>query len=304
MNHVDIVKLIKESGNSITLTIGSPMEEPLIYSNAPSSTNISPKILNGTNYETVLPIRNEMNYNYSTLPQPAAVSTQLPIQIPNQQQQQLQQHSSSSKSHISLNNSPQQQIQNQFSRQSSYQKMQSYQQPTTQTQTQSESNLYHVIELRKPTSTGFGFSIRGGKEFNIPIFILKLADNGPAALDGRLKVGDQILEINGYDAYIMTHNEAIEHIKAGGNTVTLLVRRTGLPPPSITDIITANATINQNSRAPSTLPYHQSESTLIRPKSPYLPINNDTNYGAYGTLQNQQPYQSQKHFYSSSALRN
>lgn len=25
MNHIDIVKLIKESGNSITLTIGSPL---------------------------------------------------------------------------------------------------------------------------------------------------------------------------------------------------------------------------------------------------------------------------------------
>ncbi len=98
-----------------------------------------------------------------------------------------------------------------------------------------------MIELRKHQTGGFGFSIRGGKEFNIPLFVLKLADQGPAALDGRLEVGDQILEINGFDAYNMTHSEAIERIKSSGNSVTLLIRRTGMPPPSITDIIAANA---------------------------------------------------------------
>jgi hypothetical protein len=104
---------------------------------------------------------------------------------------------------------------------------------------------YHVIELRKHQSSGFGFSIRGGKEFNIPLFVLKLAVNGTAALDGRLQVGDQILEINSQDAYNMTHGEAIERIKMGGNAVTLLVRRTGMPPPSITDIIAVNSSVQQ-----------------------------------------------------------
>lgn len=36
---------------------------------------------------------------------------------------------------------------------------------------------------------GFGFSIRGGKEFqNMPLFVLRLADDGPAAIDGRMQV--------------------------------------------------------------------------------------------------------------------
>lgn len=36
---------------------------------------------------------------------------------------------------------------------------------------------------------GFGFSIRGGKEFqNMPLFVLRLAENGPAAEDGRMQV--------------------------------------------------------------------------------------------------------------------
>lgn len=39
-------------------------------------------------------------------------------------------------------------------------------------------------------SRGFGFSIRGGREFNnMPLFVLRIADGGAADLDGRLKVG-------------------------------------------------------------------------------------------------------------------
>jgi hypothetical protein len=36
---------------------------------------------------------------------------------------------------------------------------------------------------------GFGFSIRGGREFNnMPLFVLKVAPGGTADVDGRLKV--------------------------------------------------------------------------------------------------------------------
>lgn len=41
---------------------------------------------------------------------------------------------------------------------------------------------------RTHPSASFGFSIRGGREFSIPLFILKLAENGPAARDGRMRV--------------------------------------------------------------------------------------------------------------------
>jgi hypothetical protein len=141
-------------------------------------------------------------------------------------------------------------------------------------------NEYHVIELRKPHTGGFGFSIRGGREFNIPLFVLKLAENGPAALDGRLQIGDQILEINSQDAYNMTHGEAIERIKQGGNCVTLLVRRTGLPPPSITDIIAVNSSVQQQQQqmVPSSLSTHNimnSNDMIMRSKSPYLHYNNN-----------------------------
>ncbi len=170
-------------------------------------------------------------------------------------------------------------------------------------------NEYHLIELRKQQNSGFGFSIRGGREFNIPLFVLKLADNGPACLDGRLRVGDQILEINGYEAYNMTHGDAIERIKLGGNVVSLLIRRTGLPPPSITDIIAANsapvaAQQPQQSNIHGNATY-QSDTSLLQTKSPYI-TNGDYGHIQYSqvTSQQQQYHQQnqQKYFNSMSAL--
>merc|ERR1712025_1529534 len=81
---------------------------------------------------------------------------------------------------------------------------------------------------------GFGFSIRGGREFSsVPLFVLRIAIDGPAAADGRLRVGDQIVEINGVNTKNMTHAEAIELIKSGGNVVRLLVKRGKVPPAAI-----------------------------------------------------------------------
>lgn len=35
---------------------------------------------------------------------------------------------------------------------------------------------------------GFGFSLRGGTEYNMGLYILRLAEEGPAELDGRIHV--------------------------------------------------------------------------------------------------------------------
>jgi len=51
-----------------------------------------------------------------------------------------------------------------------------------------QTEFFHLIELRRG-SRGFGFSIRGGKEFDgMPLYVLKIADEGPAEIDGRLQV--------------------------------------------------------------------------------------------------------------------
>uniref|UniRef100_H2MM99 Membrane-associated guanylate kinase, WW and PDZ domain-containing protein 3 n=1 Tax=Oryzias latipes TaxID=8090 RepID=H2MM99_ORYLA len=71
---------------------------------------------------------------------------------------------------------------------------------------------------------GFGFSLRGGKEYNMGLYILRLAEDGPALKDGRIHVGDKIVEINGEPTQGITHTRAIELIQAGGNRVHLLLR--------------------------------------------------------------------------------
>ncbi|CAB3366537.1 Hypothetical predicted protein [Cloeon dipterum] len=84
---------------------------------------------------------------------------------------------------------------------------------------------YHAVELSRG-KRGFGFSIRGGREFhNTPLFVLQIAEDGPAAVDNRLRVGDQIIEINGINTKSMTHADAIEIIRNGGPCVRLLIRR-------------------------------------------------------------------------------
>ncbi|CAL8368115.1 unnamed protein product [Lota lota] len=80
-----------------------------------------------------------------------------------------------------------------------------------------------VVELERG-QRGFGFSLRGGKEYNMGLFILRLAEDGPALRDGRIHVGDQIVEINGEATQGITHTRAIELIQAGGNRVHLLMR--------------------------------------------------------------------------------
>ncbi|KAM7405189.1 hypothetical protein PAMP_012470 [Pampus punctatissimus] len=80
-----------------------------------------------------------------------------------------------------------------------------------------------VVELER-SQRGFGFSLRGGKEYNMGLFILRLAEDGPAIKDGRIHVGDQIVEINGEATQGITHTRAIELIQAGGSKVHLLLR--------------------------------------------------------------------------------
>lgn len=51
------------------------------------------------------------------------------------------------------------------------------------------------MELTRGTR-GFGFSIRGGREFqNMPLFVLQIAENGPAAIDNRLRVREKFISL-------------------------------------------------------------------------------------------------------------
>lgn len=47
---------------------------------------------------------------------------------------------------------------------------------------------FFTVELEKSVK-GFGFSIRGGREYKMDLFVLRLAEDGPAIRNGRMRVG-------------------------------------------------------------------------------------------------------------------
>ncbi|XP_027146407.1 multiple PDZ domain protein-like [Larimichthys crocea] len=79
------------------------------------------------------------------------------------------------------------------------------------------------ISLEKG-SEGLGFSIVGGfgsPHGDLPIYVKTVFSKGAAAVDGRLKRGDQILTVNGESLQGVTHEQAVGILKKQRGTVTL-----------------------------------------------------------------------------------
>ncbi|XP_040572350.1 protein lap4 isoform X4 [Lepeophtheirus salmonis] len=78
---------------------------------------------------------------------------------------------------------------------------------------------------------GLGLSIAGGKgadpyiQGSESVFISKIAENGPAAIDGKLYVGDRLLQINGHEVENAEHSEVVRMLKGPDRYVQLLVER-------------------------------------------------------------------------------
>nr|XP_020140264.1 membrane-associated guanylate kinase, WW and PDZ domain-containing protein 1 isoform X25 [Microcebus murinus] len=83
---------------------------------------------------------------------------------------------------------------------------------------------FYTVELERGAK-GFGFSLRGGREYNMDLYVLRLAEDGPAERCGKMRIGDEILEINGETTKNMKHSRAIELIKSGGRRVRLFLMR-------------------------------------------------------------------------------
>uniref|UniRef100_A0A667Y529 Membrane-associated guanylate kinase, WW and PDZ domain-containing protein 1 n=1 Tax=Myripristis murdjan TaxID=586833 RepID=A0A667Y529_9TELE len=94
---------------------------------------------------------------------------------------------------------------------------------TTHTPQQQDAEFYSV-DLERDNK-GFGFSLRGGREYNMDLYVLRLAEDGAAVRNGKMRVGDEILEINGESTKGMKHARAIELIKSGGRRAHLVLKR-------------------------------------------------------------------------------
>ncbi|XP_035282566.1 multiple PDZ domain protein isoform X10 [Anguilla anguilla] len=82
-----------------------------------------------------------------------------------------------------------------------------------------------TIEISKGR-TGLGLSIVGGCDTLLgAIIIHEVYEEGAASKDGRLWAGDQILEVNGIDLRVATHDEAINVLRQTPQKVRLSVYR-------------------------------------------------------------------------------
>ncbi|XP_078409423.1 membrane-associated guanylate kinase, WW and PDZ domain-containing protein 2a isoform X11 [Cetorhinus maximus] len=239
MPHAEIVKLIKDAGLSVTLRI-VPQEDMSSPASAPGSEKQSP-----------------MAQQHSPMAQQSPTAQQSPLAQHSPAAQppplQSQGHNGSYRSEVKARQDVKPDIrQPPFSeyRQppaSDYRQPPSldYRQPPLidYRQQPPDNRQYAVPDYRQPQdfdyftvdlekgAKGFGFSIRGGREYKMDLYVLRLAEDGPAIRNGRMRVGDQIIEINGENTREMTHARAIELIKSGGRRVRLLLKRgTGQVP--------------------------------------------------------------------------
>ncbi|XP_060230125.1 membrane-associated guanylate kinase, WW and PDZ domain-containing protein 2 isoform X3 [Meriones unguiculatus] len=242
MPHADIVKLIKDAGLSVTLRIIPQEAELNSPTSAPSSEKQSPMAQQHS------PLAQQ-----SPLAQPSPATPNSPVAQPAPPQPlQLQGHENSYRSEVKARQDVKPDIrQPPFTdyRQPPLDYRQppggDYPQPPAldYRQHSPDTRQYPLSDYRQPQdfdyftvdmekgAKGFGFSIRGGREYKMDLYVLRLAEDGPAIRNGRMRVGDQIIEINGESTRDMTHARAIELIKSGGRRVRLLLKRgTGQVP--------------------------------------------------------------------------
>ncbi|XP_070833726.1 tyrosine-protein phosphatase non-receptor type 13 isoform X2 [Chaetodon trifascialis] len=84
-----------------------------------------------------------------------------------------------------------------------------------------------IVELKK-SSGSLGISVAGGINTNVRyggIYIKSLVPGGAAEQDGRIQIGDRLLEVDGSNLRGVTHHQAVECLKRTGEVVTLLLER-------------------------------------------------------------------------------
>ncbi|XP_029934439.1 PDZ domain-containing protein 7 [Myripristis murdjan] len=91
-----------------------------------------------------------------------------------------------------------------------------------------DSEDIHTITVDKSVDGRLGFSVRGGSEHGLSIFVSKVEDNSTAEQAG-LRVGDKLVEVNGVSLESITMSSAVK-VLTGNNRLRMVVRRVGKVP--------------------------------------------------------------------------
>ncbi|XP_041670897.1 PDZ domain-containing protein 7-like [Cheilinus undulatus] len=91
-----------------------------------------------------------------------------------------------------------------------------------------DSEDLHTITVDKSVDGKLGFSVRGGSEHGLSIFVSKVEDNSTAEEAGLL-VGDKLVEVNGVSLESITMSSAVK-VLTGNNRLRMVVRRVGKVP--------------------------------------------------------------------------
>ncbi|XP_056914413.1 PDZ domain-containing protein 7-like isoform X2 [Takifugu flavidus] len=120
-----------------------------------------------------------------------------------------------------------------------------------------DSEDLHTITVDKSVDGRLGFSVRGGSEHGLSIFVSKVEDNSTAEEAGLL-VGDKLVEVNGISLESITMSSAVK-VLTGNNRLRMVVRRVGKVPgiryskekTTWVDLIHRRMVVEESGRTPS-----------------------------------------------------
>ncbi|KAM4606945.1 PDZ domain-containing protein 7a [Polymixia lowei] len=115
----------------------------------------------------------------------------------------------------------------------------------------------HTVTVDKSPDGRLGFSIRGGSEHGLGIFVSKVEDDSSAEQAG-LSVGDKLVEVNGISLESITMSSAVK-VLTGNNRLRMVVRRVGKVPgiryskekTTWVDLIHRRMVVEESGRTPS-----------------------------------------------------
>ncbi|KAJ8013788.1 hypothetical protein DPEC_G00033420 [Dallia pectoralis] len=120
-----------------------------------------------------------------------------------------------------------------------------------------ESEDLHTVTVDKSADGHLGFSVRGGSEHGLSIFVSKIED-GSSAEQAGLCVGDKLVEVNGISLESITMSSAVK-VLTGNNRLRMVLRRVGKVPgiryskekTTWVDLIQRRMVVEESGRTPS-----------------------------------------------------